>query len=98
MFIMILTGRVARENWDPLTALYDKTVSKKPPKGLLKSFLVQSEDDPPRWKIVMVWDTKADYKEYSSNNPTDAYVELMCDGGTAPYSHGYVVKTAYERV
>jgi len=46
MFIMILTGRVARENWDPLTTLYDKTVSKTPPKGLLKSFLVQSEDDP----------------------------------------------------
>jgi len=46
----------------------------------------------------MVWDTKADYKEYSSTNPTDVYVELMCDEGTVPYSHGYVVKTAYERV
>lgn len=98
MFVTILTGHVAQENWNPLTNLYEKTVSKNPPLGLLKSFLVQSEDDPPRWKIVSVWETKAAFERYASTNRTDPYVELMCDSGTVPYRHGYVTKSWYERV
>lgn len=98
MYVTILTGRVAHENWIPLATLYEKIVSKNPPAGLLKSFLIQSEDDPPRWKIVSVWDTKAAFEGYAAANQTDRYVELMCDSGTVPYRHGYVMKSWYERV
>lgn len=98
MYVSTLTGRVAHENWIPLTSLYEKTVSKNPPHGLMKSFLVQSEDDPPRWKIVSVWDSKAAFENFAASSKMDLYVELMCDSGSAPYRHGYVVKSWYERV
>lgn len=98
MYVTILTGRVAPVNWIPLKNLFERIVTKNPPAGLLKSCLVQSEDEPNRWRIVSLWLDKAAFEGFESTGPTDEYAELMCDSGTAPYRHGYLTQGWYERV
>lgn len=98
MYVTILTGRVAQENWIPLTNLFERHVTKNPPPGLQKSCLVQGEDDPSRWRIVSMWSTKAAFTECESTRLPNEYAELMCDSGTAPYRHGYITRGWYERV
>jgi len=98
MYVSILTGRVAKENWEPLERAFEKEVKKKPPHRLFESFLVQSEDDPAAWQVVSVWDTKGDYKAFEPTEQADVFVELLCHEGTVPHRHGYVAITHYERV
>jgi heme-degrading monooxygenase HmoA len=98
MYVSILTGRVAQENWEPLESSFEREVKKKPPHGLVESFLIQSEDDPAAWQVVSVWDTKADYKEFEPTEKADVFVELLCHESTVPHRHGYVTITHFERV
>lgn len=98
MYVTILTGRVARENWITLAHLFERRVTRNPPVGLMKSCLIQSEDDPSHWRIVSMWSQKTDYENYASTNRADAYIELMCDTGTVPDRHGYLSQGWYEQV
>ncbi|MHB8193433.1 MAG: hypothetical protein ACYDGL_09180 [Bellilinea sp.] len=98
MYVTILTGRVAQENWIPLARLFERIVTKKPPAGLMKSCLIQSEDEPSRWRIVSMWSAKAAFENYESTGQPEKYAELMCDAGTVPYRHGYLTQGWYERV
>jgi len=98
MYVTILTGRVARENWITLAHLFERRVTKNPPPGLMKSCLIQSEDDPSQWRIVSMWFRKSDYEDYASTKKADAYIELMCDSGTVPDRHGYQTQGWYEQV
>ncbi|MHB8857715.1 MAG: antibiotic biosynthesis monooxygenase [Bellilinea sp.] len=98
MYVSILTGRVAKDNWVPLEHSFEKEVTKKPPKGLMDSYLVQSEDDPASWQVVSVWATKAEFKDFEKTEQANVFVELLCDSGTVPHRLGYVTVGRYERV
>lgn len=98
MYISILTGRASSENWGPIERYFEQEVSKKPPKGLMESFLLQSEDDPIQWQVVAIWKTKAAFKEFENSNMADVFVELMCEGGSVPRRTGYISVGRYERV
>src|SRR3972149_1689196 len=98
MYVSILTGRVAKENWEPLERAFEKEVKKKPPHGLFESFLVQSEDDPAAWQVVSVWDTKGDYKAFEPTEQADVFVELSCSEGTVLPRPASLATTHYDRV
>jgi heme-degrading monooxygenase HmoA len=98
MYVSILTGRVAKENWVPLERSFEREVTKHPPAGLMDAYLVQSEDDPTAWQVVSIWATKMDFKNYKTAEQTDVFVELLCDGGTVPHRLGFVAVGRYERV
>lgn len=98
MYLSILTGRVAHENWMPLEHSFRREVTKNPPHGLMESFLVQSEDEPTSWQVVSIWATKADYKAFEPTEQADVFVELLCHEGAVPHRHGYVMVTHYQRV
>jgi heme-degrading monooxygenase HmoA len=95
MYVSILNGRVAQENWVPLQRSFEREVTKNPPKGLMDSYLVQSEDDPALWQVVSIWATKAAFKEFLKTDQADVFVELLCDGGTVPHRLGFVTISRY---
>lgn len=98
MYVSILTGRASAENWGPIERYFEQEVTKKPPKGLLESFLLQNEDDPIHWQVVAIWRSKAAFKEYENTEMADSFVELMCEGSSIPHRTGYVSIGRYERV
>jgi hypothetical protein len=98
MYVTIVTGRVAQENWVPLAQLFERHIAKNPPPRLLKSCLVQSEKELSCWRIVFLWNDKAAFEEYHATRKADDYIELMCDAGTVPECHGYHSRGWYEKV
>jgi len=98
MYISILTGRATKQNWGLLERDFEQEVTQKPPKGLLESFLLQSEDDPDEWQVIAIWKSKAAFKEFEQSEKADIFVGLLCEGGTVPNRLGFTSVSRYERV
>jgi hypothetical protein len=83
MLISILTGLVKPENWATLETSFTETI-KHCPAGLLQSYLLQCQDTPTEWQIVLVWQSAEAYERAQRDHKTTLCAQLMCNAGSTP--------------
>jgi len=97
MFVTILSGHVSHENWNLLKKSFGQ-VGKHPPRHLLESVLMQSEDNPTLWQIISFWPSKEAFKEAEAKEETNLCVKMFCDAGSVPSRRGFPIIERYSRV
>jgi hypothetical protein len=97
MFVTILTGRVAEENWRTLEKSYERAI-RTAPKGILSSMLIQCQAEPKLWQIITTWESEEVYKIAHEQKLANRCVDLFCDAGSTPYRNEYKVFGRYMRV
>jgi hypothetical protein len=97
MFMTILTGQVAQENWIILRHVFDR-LCMKPPEGLVETELVQGLDDPTQWQVVTLWASQAAFEVANRAKLTAACEQMFCDAGSVPRRTQFRLVTRYQRV
>jgi heme-degrading monooxygenase HmoA len=97
MFVTILSGRVAEENWRTLEKAFEHAI-KTIPKGIKTSMLIQCEAEPKLWQIITTWESKEAYDLANEQKVAHRCVELFCEAGSTPYRNKYHVFGYYLRV
>lgn len=97
MFVTILTGRVAEENWRTLEKSYERAI-RTAPKGILSSILIQCQAEPKLWEIITTWESEEIYNNAQEQKLSNTCEDLFCNAGTTPYRNEYNVFGRYMRV
>ncbi|PKO14033.1 MAG: hypothetical protein CVU39_15745 [Chloroflexi bacterium HGW-Chloroflexi-10] len=97
MYVTILSGRVADENWRGLESSFEQVI-KHPPQGILSSTLIQCQGEPKLWQIITTWKSHAAYKEAQEQKITSICYDLFCNAGTTPHHNEFKVHAKYTRV
>jgi hypothetical protein len=97
MYMTVLSGRVAREDWNHLQHSFQKLCS-KPPEGLVDLELVQGVDDPGEWQVISLWASLDQLEEATRKNLTALCEQMFCDAGSIPRRNHYHLVTRYRRV
>ena len=77
MYMTVLTGHVAEENWHLLRHMFDKLCA-RPPEGLVETELVQGLDDRNQWKVVSLWTSQEAFEEATRAKKTAACEQMFC--------------------
>jgi hypothetical protein len=93
MFMSILRGQVNQENWNRLKAEYER-MCHKPPHGVVRTFLIQDDDNPVEWRIVTLWESEEVFNQAGAH----PCVQLFCNAGSTPVRTIYNVISQYELV
>ncbi len=97
MFVTILSGRVAEEDWRTLEKSYERAI-RSAPSGILSSMLIQCEAEPKLWQIITTWQNAEVYQNAQEQKLSETCVNLFCDAGTTPYRNEYHVFGNYSRI
>jgi hypothetical protein len=97
MFITIVRGDVAQENWSRLQQHYDRLVNSIPD-GLLDTFLVQNTEQPTTWQILSIWQSEESYGTVRAQKKTEACELLFIEVEAVPERQSYQVRHARQRV
>ena len=97
MYVSVLSGRVARENWDSLQHSFSKLCA-HPPDGLVEIELVQGVEDPSHWEVITTWQSQEAYQEARLHNRTAPCEQMFCEAGSVPQRTEYRMITRYQRV
>ncbi|MDX9849915.1 MAG: hypothetical protein RBT01_05375 [Anaerolineaceae bacterium] len=97
MFVTILSGRVAEENWRTLEKSYERAI-RSASKGILSSMLIQCQAEPKRWEIITTWESEEAYNIAHEQKIAHTCVDLFCNAGTTPHRNEYHVFGHYTRV
>lgn len=97
MFITILRGQVAHENWVRLQLHYDKLVNSLP-EGLLDTYLIQSHEQPTLWEIITIWKNEEAFEKGRAQKKTEAAELLFCDSGSIPEIQSFQVRRGHQRI
>ena len=97
MFLTILSGHVAAQNHAQLTKAYAQAV-RRPPEGLLQSFLVESNETIGLWQVVSLWKSEEAYRAAHKAGLTGTCESLFCDAGVSPERSTYRVAERFMQV
>ncbi len=97
MFVTILTGRVAEENWRTLEKSFERAI-RTAPKGILSSMLIQCQAESKLWQIITTWESEEVYNNALEQKLAHRCIDLFCDAGSTPYRNEYKVFGRYIRV
>lgn len=97
MFVTILSGRVAEEDWRTLEKSFEKAI-RKIPKGIKSSMLIQCQAEPKLWQIITTWESEEVYKAAQEQKISNTCMDLFCNAGSTPYRNEYHVFGHYLRV
>ena len=97
MFVTILSGRVAEEDWRTLEKSYERAI-KLAPQGIISSMLIQCQAEPKLWQIITTWESEEVYKNASEQKVSNTCIDLFCNAGSTPYRNEYHVFGRYMRV
>ncbi len=97
MFVTILTGRVAEENWRTLEKSYERAI-RTSTKGIISSMLIQCQAEPKLWEIITTWESEEAYKDAHVKKVANTCVDLFCNASSTPYRNEYIVFGHYTRV
>ena len=97
MFVTILSGRVAEEDWRTLEKSFEKAI-RKIPKGIKSSMLIQCLAEPKLWQIITTWESEEVYKIAQEQKISNTCMDLFCNAGSTPYRNEYHVFGHYLRV
>jgi hypothetical protein len=97
MFVTILRGQVAHENWERLRQLFERQIHSNP-EGLMETFLVQSHDQPTLWQILTFWQSEEVYERIRGQKKMTACEMIFCDVGANPERSCFQVRLGFERI
>jgi heme-degrading monooxygenase HmoA len=97
MFITTLHGHVSKENRQTLEESFAKKC-KRPPEGLLQSFLIHNKQDKSDWQIISLWRDEAAYLEAKATGQADTCDTLFFEAGSKPERHHYDVAERFLRI
>jgi heme-degrading monooxygenase HmoA len=97
MFMTVMTGHVAHENWNHLRSSFEK-LCVKPPEGLVEIELVQGVDDVSEWNVITLWASKEAYELAVAGKHTAPCEQMFCDAGSVPHREHFQLVTRYQRV
>jgi quinol monooxygenase YgiN len=97
MYLTVLTGQVAHEDWTNLQHAFSKLCA-HPPVGLVETELVQDVETPNEWLVITMWSSQEAYDEATKQKLTAACEQMFCDMGSVPRRTQYKLVTRYERV
>ncbi|NMB54628.1 MAG: hypothetical protein GYA15_07990 [Leptolinea sp.] len=97
MYITTLHGHVSKENRQTLEESFAKKC-KRPPEGLLQSFLIHDKLDKSDWQIISVWRTEEAYLEAKKNGQADTCDTLFFEAGSKAERRHYDVAERFLRV
>ena len=97
MFVTILSGRVAEENWRTLEKSFERTI-RIAPKGITSSILIQCQAEPKLWQIITTWESEEIFNNAHEQKLSNTCVDLFCNAGSSPYRNEYNVFGSYLRV
>ncbi|GAP05994.1 antibiotic biosynthesis monooxygenase [Anaerolinea thermolimosa] len=97
MYVTILQGQVAQENWGELQRQYE-IACKATPEGLLQTFLVQDDEQKTHWQIITFWKNEEAYHKAHEEKKTETCVLLFCNAGTVPERRHFHVRRGHQRV
>ncbi len=79
----VLEAHVPAERWAELLETSRSHGGRLPPQ-LLRTFLVQGEDDPTLWRIIAIWRSRAALDEYRAAAATPGGVAMFRAVGAEP--------------
>lgn len=97
VFITILRGQVAHENWPRLQQQYDKLVNSLPD-GLVDTYLMQCHEQPTLWEIVTIWANEESFEKDRAQKKTEAAELIFCDLGAVPELQSFQVRRGHQRI
>jgi quinol monooxygenase YgiN len=97
MYMTVLTGQVAREDWTHLRSSFQQLCAKPPP-GVVEIELIQSQDEPNEWKVITLWTSESACEEATRKHLTAACEQMFCDAGSIPYDKHFKLITRYQRI
>lgn len=97
MFITILSGRVAEEDWRTLEKSFEQAI-RTIPQGIKTSMLIQCQAEPKLWQIITTWESEETYNIAKDQKTANRCVDLFCNAGSTPYRNEYKVVGHYTRV
>lgn len=97
MFMTVLSGHVAEEEWLLLRHMFEKLCT-KPPEGLVQTELVQGIDDRSLWQVINLWTSQETYEAATRAQQTAACEQMFCEAGSVPQSTHFRLVTRYQRV
>jgi heme-degrading monooxygenase HmoA len=96
MFVTILRGQVAHENWGRLQQHYDKLVNSLP-EGLIDTYLIQNHEQPTLWEIITLWKSEEAFETGRAQKKSEAAELLFCDSGAVPDLQCFQVRRGHQR-
>jgi hypothetical protein len=97
MFVTILSGRVADENWRTLEKSFERAI-RTAPGGINSSMLIQCKSEPKLWQIITTWESEEIFNNALEQKIDNTCVDLFCNAGSNPYHNSYHVFGRYTRV
>jgi len=97
MYISILRGHVAEENWGLLKKSYAQAI-RSTPEGLVQTFLIQGREEPHTWQIISVWTSEEIYDKAHANKLTETCTQMFCEAGSVPERLTFHVEGKYQRI
>ncbi len=97
MYLTVLSGNVAAENWSRLEQQYSEALQ-RPPKGLLHSFLVHSTDNEHGWQVISIWRDEETFERCKQAGESDPCVQMFCDAGEMPVRSSFFISREYTRI
>ncbi len=83
MVMTVLEAHVAPEQWPTLEAGYQGAVEGLPPQ-LVRTYLVQSADDPTLWRVISLWHSRKALDEFRQSVETPGGVLIFRSAGAEP--------------
>ncbi len=98
MLVTILEGRVTSERWGRLTDTYRKGI-KSLPLALVKTFLLQDQEDHNVWRIISEWRSKEEYENFAEPQEYDTNcVKMFREVGVEPTRRVFEVRGQHMHV
>ena len=83
MVVTEVKARVARSRWDDLRRMY-REMTAVLERQLVRTYLLQEQDDPELWRIMTVWVDQAALDEYRRSVETPGAFVLFRSVGVEP--------------
>lgn len=97
MFVTILQGQVAQENWEKLRQQFERQTHSIPD-GLMETFLVQGHEQPTWWQILTFWQSEEFYEGARGQKKTAACEAIFMNSGAVPERSSFQVRYGIERI
>ena len=97
MFVSIVQGQVAQENWERLRQQYERKTHSIPD-GLMETFLVQGHEQPTLWQILTFWQSQEIFEQARGQKKTAACEMIFLNANSVPERTCFQVRYGIERV
>jgi hypothetical protein len=91
MMMTVVEGRVPAERWADLEQSFSR-IATKMPATLVHTFLTQESGDSTFWRLIGMWQSRADFDEYRASVETPSGLLVFREAGVEPTLKLFEVK------